>query len=196
MTNEEAYPILSFFIEKSKKLENSNFVKRISNEFRLDIAIETGKPIFINKIGPDEENIDAFLLTYRLFIQDNENISIKNLAKLFNSTIANIDERDRFNLLRNSLNSFLSANSHLTIYNEDITNRDLMETFIYGNLSHGNNKVKKQKFDLWMSRYDAVDILWYKFSEIIFQVFSVIKCINNLCMTIYERISPQIKTVS
>jgi hypothetical protein len=62
-------PELELFIEKADKLENSGFVKKIKEEFTLDISIDLSRedPLNIRSIRPNQENIDAFILTFRFF---------------------------------------------------------------------------------------------------------------------------------
>jgi hypothetical protein len=37
----------------------------------------------IQRTGPHDESVDAFLLTFRFFIQDNESSSFRNMAQLY-----------------------------------------------------------------------------------------------------------------
>jgi len=93
MTYNSAYPILKLFISKTKKLENSSFLESLIKEFRLGLNIEVGKPVQVTSIRPQQESIDAFILTFRFFIQDNETISLRNLEKIFESNLAT--EKDK-----------------------------------------------------------------------------------------------------
>lgn len=188
MSFDSEYPDLQLFIDKAYKLENSAFVKKITQDFRLDIDIdiERDKPIQITSIRPDQENIDAFILTFRFFIQDKETISIRNLQKFFDSSLVNIEEKNKFDSIREKLNSFLGESSNLIIYEENISNGMLMDTFIYGELSHAT-KGKKEKFNLWMSREDGREFFWHKFSIIIFTVLKAIQCIRDMLLIIIER---------
>lgn len=181
-------PELNLFIDKTDKLENSGFVKKINEEFTLDISIDFSREeaLQIRSIRPNQENIDAFILTFRFFIQDNEAISIRNLQKFFDSEFVTNEEKSKFNAVRENLNSFLSESTNLTFKDENISNSVLMDTFIYGGLSHAT-KSKKEKFDLWMSRDDAQEFFWHKFSIIIFRVLQAIQYIKNMLLTVIAR---------
>ena len=78
MAFDSELPALELFIDKTYKLENSGFVNKIRQEFTLDIKIDLSHTdiLEIRSIRPNQENIDAFILTFRFFIQDNEAISI------------------------------------------------------------------------------------------------------------------------
>lgn len=79
---------LSLFNEKASKLSRLSFTKEI-------FKCSTGVTIKINRKndgfyeltqerrGPFEEAIDAFVLTIRFFIQDNESVSLRNIAKIY-----------------------------------------------------------------------------------------------------------------
>jgi hypothetical protein len=164
MAFDSEFPVLELFIDKTHKLENSGFVNKIRQEFTLDINIDFSRTdvLEITSIRPNQENIDAFILTFRFFIQDNEAISIRNLKKFFDSNFVTNDEKNKFNAIRTSLNNFLSESSSFIFKEENISNRVLMETFIYGGLSHAT-KGKKEKFDLWMSRDDAREFFGINF---------------------------------
>lgn len=181
-------PELELFIEKADKLENSGFVKKIKEEFTLDIRIDLSRevPLKIRSIRPNQENIDAFILTFRFFIQDNEATSIRNVQKFFDSEFVTSEEKSKFNAARKNLNSFLSESTNLIFKDENISNQMLMDIFIYGGLSHAK-KSKKEKFDLWMSRDDAQEFFWHKFSIIIFTVLQSVKYIQNMLLTVIAR---------
>ena len=182
-------PQLELFIEKADKLENSGFVKKIKKEeFTLDINIDLLRedPLKIRSIRPNQENIDAFILTFRFFIQDNEATSIRKLQKFFDSEFVTNEEKSKFNAARTKLNSFLSESTNLIFKDENISNQMLMDTFIYGGLSHAK-KSKKEKFDLWMSRYDAQEFFWHKFLLTIFTVLQSIQYIKNMLLTVITR---------
>lgn len=181
-------PELELFIEKANKLENSGFVNKIKEEFTLDVSIDLSRedPLKIRSIRPNQENIDAFILTFRFFIQDNEATSIRNLQKFFDSEFVTNEEKNRFNAVRKNLNSFLSESTNLIFKDENISNYMLMDTFIYGDLSHAK-KPKKDKFNLWMSRGYAQEFFWHKFLIIIFSVLQSIQYIKNILLTVVAR---------
>ena len=98
MKNSEIIKSLLLFNEKADKLERLSFIETI---FKYD----SGASITINKRddglydliqerrGPLEEAIDAFVLTMRFFIQDNEPISFRNLTKLYDCGL--IDKKNQ-----------------------------------------------------------------------------------------------------
>ena len=89
-------------------------------------------------IGPSEKTVDP-TLTLRFFIQNNEDISLQNMAKLYLDS--NIEPRlsTQFGQIRDRINSYLEAPSNLSISEAaPLTHRDIFELFVYGDLAHAN----------------------------------------------------------
>jgi len=179
MNHEVNIKALMLFIEKADKLKNSSFVTRIINNSGVDLSFGVGKPTVVKRRGPDDENIDAFILTFRFFIQDNESISLRNIKDVFHSDLAKEEEKNNFDEARNNLNTYLEGN---TMFNIDgmIKRRELMEVFIFGGLSHANT-AKKEKYDKWMRSEILAPFMQNEFSVIIFEVLNIIVFVRNLC---------------
>ena len=67
--------ILELFNEKADKLLRSHFLKSALTELRISYSMETtpnGEVYKTEYHGPDSEATDAFVLTFRYFIQNNE----------------------------------------------------------------------------------------------------------------------------
>ena len=75
---------LDLFNEKARKLEGLSFTRILaSQKTGVTLSWKEGDPVTIERSGPDDEAIDAFVLTLRFFIQDNESTSLRNLANLY-----------------------------------------------------------------------------------------------------------------
>ena len=72
---------LTLFIEKAEKLKMSKFVVNIANNSGFSFTLEKNKPAVSTRRGPGDENIEAFILTFRFFIQDNEAYSTKGVIR-------------------------------------------------------------------------------------------------------------------
>ncbi len=76
---------IRLFNEKAEKLKRCSFTSTVFNQKTgVHISAKKGEPVRIERNGPNEEAIDAFVLTFRFFIQNNEKISFRNLAELYN----------------------------------------------------------------------------------------------------------------
>lgn len=150
MNKTEAISTLKLFNEKVDRLINSRFVKHIQEKgLKVSMKSSQGKKVDISHTLPDQDAIDAFTLTVRFFIQDNEPSSLNNMAGLYNEIPVSTDIKDDFNYTRDKLNSELDKKSMFNFKNKHLTKREIFDTFIYGGLAHAKPK-KKKEFDAWM----------------------------------------------
>lgn len=95
--------------------------------------------------GAAEESIKAFVLTIRFFIQDNESISLRNIANLYQQPEVDAKQRADFQTVRTQINAMLDSPNwmNLNFNGSNPTNREIFETYIYGKLAHLNAKKAK-----------------------------------------------------
>jgi hypothetical protein len=156
MTKEEIFEILKLFNEKAEKLRSTTFIKKgIESPGGIRISYKKGHPITAERAGPTQEEIDAFVLTFRFFIQKNERCSFVSMAKVYENPALEQVGKERFAYIRNVLNRFLDQDSIIGPESEIgkgrlFKNREIMDIFLYGDLSHAN-ATKKRIFDEWVS---------------------------------------------
>ena len=149
--------------------------------------MEVGKEIEVTSIRPEQESIDAFVLTFRFFIQDNETISIRNLKKIFDSNLVTKKEKEEYNLMRLELNKFLSESANIELMGDKPTNREIMDTVLFGELSHAN-KEKEERYQQWMSGMElSREFIWHKFIISIMHVVNVVQRIKCIFCSIISR---------
>jgi len=186
MIFDSIYPTLKRFIDKCNKLEKSRFIESLTKEFSLEIAFSSCAALETTSIRPDQDNIDAFILNFRYFIQNNEPTSIRNLSNFFNSELVTHEERDNFNLLRSNIDKFLSSSSNIAMFEKEFSHRELMDVFIYGGISHAT-KEKAERFDSIMARQDASEFFWHKFITILSYMMQAITYLKNMLIIIVNR---------
>lgn len=171
------------FNEKATKLEHYSFTQIIFNQqtgFTVSFKDIDKQPSFeVQRRGPDEESIDAFVLTFRFFIQDNEKTSFRNIALIYDMLPISEEKKNNFKEAREHINNALDTNSFLCIDGVTLSFRHILETFIYGGLSHANEK-KKKEYDVWMMNPFSNQIVTNEFVYILGQIFRVIFYIRNL----------------
>jgi hypothetical protein len=178
MAHSEIRAALNLFNEKADKLRNSNFVKAALENSGASLSWQEGEPFQITRTGPTEENIDAFVLTLRFFVQDNERSSFRNMSKLYTDKAISEEHRSEFEKARSYLNDFLDSSTMFNFNGKRITKRQLMEVFVFGGLSHAN-KQKKSLYDQWM-RLGLAPLLQNEFIVIIFEVMNVAQFVKTL----------------
>ena len=147
---------------------------------RFTVSVQAGEPHFtihyddiggitVVREGPDDEAIDAFLLTYRMFVQPRDGISLWQIAALYPTlpvaptlkqgvvaTIAAID-RD------------LAATCVIQHGPTSLTRKDVHDAFLYGDKAHMNAPHKAIR-DTWVRHQDLNALMTAEFVDIL-QVF-------------------------
>ena len=103
------------------------------------------------RYGPSLEGIEAFVLTFKQFIQERDPFSIPRMAIYYDQAEIPFDLKREFSNAKNRFNTYLDAPSRLQFDQEawPLTHRTILNTFIYGGLAHSDLK-KKAVLDRWM----------------------------------------------
>jgi hypothetical protein len=179
---------LKLFNEKAEKLLQSSFARdlRASGvKIQFDINNKTGT---IKRTGPQGESFDAFILTYRYFIQDNEPCSIRNLSKIYEADGVPEELKTRFMASRTNLNQFLDRYSGNTINQKNVTWRELQDVFVNGGYSHSN---KKEVFDSWMKIQGMNEMLVNDFVYVTGNMLNFIDYIRNVNVALLAHMEKQ-----
>jgi len=144
-------------ITKADQLKSSRFVVQLIDPgFRIDLQ-DGG----VRVTKPDDEARAAFVLTLRFFIVANEPTSFAGLDRLANDEDISTHWRESFRSLRSTVNEYLD-----TTYGEyeyggathRFSNREIMNTFLYGGLVHANNPHAVATYEEW-TRYPGIHAL-------------------------------------
>ena len=109
---------------------------------KITLTSKENQKLYIEVKGPKGEEIDSFILTFRLFIQNNERVSIKNISDIYEKQVSNIDYVNKIRVIRNNLNSYLDeiVQNSRNIANRNeritITRREIIDSIIYGLYAH------------------------------------------------------------
>ena len=181
---EEIIKSLRLFNEKADKLMSLGFTKKIFGEKSgFTLSAKKDGPVVFQRHGPEGESIDAFVLTYRFFIQDNEKISFHNMSKIYDEREITQDKKNTFKNIRENINNFLNSNSIVKKY----TNREIQDIFIYGGLSHAN-ETQKRIFDSWKKDQLIFEILENEFVWVLVNILNAIQAIARLNLNVLKEI--------
>lgn len=136
MNKTEICETLQFFNEKVDDLGNSSFIKNWESQKILWDSLTSQLPSKF--LLPNDEETKAFILTLRFFCQNNEPISIANISKIYKSDLIDEELKSKFHVNRKALNTFLDLNFR----SSNLTNRDILDTFVYGNYAHSTKRDK------------------------------------------------------
>jgi hypothetical protein len=155
---------LRLFNRKVDRLEQSGFWKRYENEVPNvvakfgDVRFEkTGEARFdiIGRVHSwledfSQDEIDAFVLTYRIFTQNNDPLSIASLARVYESDWLRGNARECFEGARQELNDYLDTYTKIDFGDGPIRVRTLVDIVVYGGLAHSERR-KARIFESWES---------------------------------------------
>jgi len=138
MASQDQIRVLERFNEKVEKLQRLRFLE---NAVQGGAIVEWRRGIGWDGIhvGPKEESFDSVVLTLRFFLQNNEPTSLSKMANLYQILGVGAATVDEFLQLRQQINEYLDSPSNLAISAErQMTHREIMNMFLYGDLSHAN----------------------------------------------------------
>lgn len=151
---------LRLFNEKAEKLSDNSFSRRVfGQESGVTISAAVGQPVVVERRGPDQESIEVFVLTLRFFMQDNEPSSLRNVGKVYDAALVSSELKARFREARQALSDYLDSETYHATQSRRLTNREILETFVWGGLAHANPQMKK-RYDSWMSLGGFSEVFW------------------------------------
>lgn len=112
---------LRLFNEKAEKLARLNFMAKLTHPnagvtISFNNPKEGGATVTQERRGPDEEAIDAFVLTFRYFIQDNEQTSFRNMEQHYLAAPLDPALQKQFVDLRSEINKYRSLGRALALH--------------------------------------------------------------------------------
>jgi hypothetical protein len=173
---------LRLFNEKAEKLSRLSFIQKIQDSgfsISWDRVGEDSFTVKQERRGPEEEAIDAFALTFRYFIQDNEQTSFRNMEKHYLAAPLDPTLQQKFVQLRKEMNEHLDGETHINSDNEQLTRRRIMDVFVYGGLSHANEE-KRRLWKTWMNNPFAAAMYENEFLVVLRDIYIGIMMIKNL----------------
>ena len=141
----EAIADLKLFNEKAVVLWNSSFADAtLRSQFAVMFSWEACGNYEAVLIGPEGESVDATFLTLRMFLQDNDRISIRNIAKLYSHEQELKPYQLDFDTTRDQINTFLESDNGINFSGNHYSNKELIELLLYGSKGH-SNRAKESK---------------------------------------------------
>jgi len=176
---------MELFVEKAHRILNGSYVRSLNeNGNRLNISGKFyEKPtISVEYIAPDTDAKDALITTYRMFQQENDRISLRNMAKIASDPHVTQDWKDHFSFAYKFVNKYLDGipDMDLSPEGKTLSAREILDTFIYGEYAHTNKK-KRDRYLKWKSEPMMFSLISLAFDRAMSVVINVIRYISELC---------------
>ena len=164
---------LELFSETVSRIHESGFIKDLNTRDKIGFTItsKTGKKVDVMKRWPEEDLVNGFLLPFRMLIQKKDPCSWRQICELVENLDVPSKYKDAFRDARINLNKYLDDSIIFIVQftGAPETNREILNTFLYGYYAHADPKCKK-KLEQWKKYPWVFDILEYQFIIIIIQV--------------------------
>ena len=128
---------IRLFLKRLQRLYRTGLAKDISSSDKLNVKFYETEDGQTDIVMPEleEDGRDAFILNYRLLSQNTDRISFAEISTLLGRAQPAIKSAARFDQRRAMLNQFLDKKEHFL---ESVSNRELIEAFLYGLYAHVN----------------------------------------------------------
>lgn len=166
---------LESFNDKVEELLRLSFSSQARQGIAAMLAWQEQRGWEAIHVGPNEESVKAVVLTMRFFIQNNEPISLHNMAKLYARLTVAQDLGLQCLKLRQRLNEFLDLSTNVGIEEGKLlTHRQVLDLFFYGWLAHSNDpeKARTMKF---LRQTPMFPILQVDFTQILGTIMQIVR---------------------
>jgi hypothetical protein len=173
VTRDEALRRLALFNLKADRLERSKFRawwldEKRQRGYSMRLVEDTWH---LEWAWPeDEEVVDAYLLTLRMFVQEKDIISVHRVPELYRAAGVEEQLRDKLTFARKRWLHFLKEKStlfsHLASAELHYTNEQVLDLQLFGDRAHLNLDLR-ERYDSWYSNAGSRAILETRFAEIL-----------------------------
>ena len=145
---------------------------------------DNNKSVKIESFIPDEDDVDAFLFTFRFFLQKRD-CNVWDFTKIYDKLPLENKERQNFSDIITDINTCLNSDSGISEGSSadsiHWTNKQIMENVLYGYLAHENEDKRlivngwKEEPVLWSWIFD----LFIRIIEFVFGGLMQIQYLNK-----------------
>jgi hypothetical protein len=178
----EAIERLKLFVEKVERLQSLSLVGSLverGSRLTFSWTAESGA-LTLAAAGPEGEQVEAFVLTMRLFMQDNDQISLRNMARLYEGLPVAEELRKYFAMHRANLNQSLEARCMLSVNGDHPTRREVLETVLYGQLSHLTPSLR-ERYLSWVQVPMAGAVIDFEFVGVLVLFLRTLGVMAEIC---------------
>jgi hypothetical protein len=170
---DETKRAFQLYVQRADELEQGGFVKYVKEKRPIGINItsqEDGTSL-IEAVGPDNEATKALIATFRPFIQQKP-ISFKSITSFCEDPDVSEDWKTQITTIRSAVNTYLDSHPNIIVEpGEQLPiRREILDTFIYGDILHIDDRRKREIYERWQSQDFYGLLLITEFNSILLNV--------------------------
>lgn len=180
---------IRLFVSKVEHLESLSYVKTLlTTGSGITMDFTGSRMAGMRFRGPEREQVDAFVNTLRMFMQNNDSVSIANVATAVDKLPLPREDTQAFRDARGILNEYLDARCAGWFGQRPETNREVLETVLYGELSHTSETARSR----YMSWRETVGprLVHLQFVDITRFYLSGLQAMARVCRRLLEAVDP------
>jgi hypothetical protein len=158
--------LLRLYNERATELNESSFLRQIRDGPGTTFTLHGGPFRAVRVGGPEHEAMKAFLLTFRLFLQDRDELSFRKIDERYAEMPVSVGLRVEVAGIRKHVNTYLEQRSPFVIRGEKITRRQLLDVWLHGELAHVNPD-KRAVLSRWGVAEDVRPLYQFEFEVIV-----------------------------
>jgi hypothetical protein len=183
----EGIALLELYSERAAELNESSFLRAIRDGSSTTFQLLGGLFRAIRQGGPSSEAMKAFLLTFRLFVQDRDGLSFRKMRELYEKLPVSQDLIDEIHLTHQDVERYLDGPSPFVIAGEPIQRRKLLHVWMYGKLAHVNAD-KRDVLERWNVDRDVEPLFQYEFESLLIPLTQAIFWIRQVNIRAIEQL--------
>lgn len=143
----------------------------------METSLVNGKITSIDVFSPNGNELNSFILTYKVLTQKSNHCSFVSMAAIYNKLPDTVEQKKKFNFIRDEINNFLGSDSGMFESETHWKRREVVDYMMNALYAHVD-KNKKLIVDRWLShhpfsekfcRYIFVETLFFV-SDRLFQI--------------------------
>ena len=161
-----AIDILELYNAKATELNSSSFVAHMRMGGTSTFTFASAPFRVVRSGGPTSETVKAFLLTFRLFLLQRDQLSFAKIRALYGTLPVRGETTARVVAICDEVERYLNGPSVFDFHGEKPTRRVFLETWLYGEIAHLNAE-KRAKLKVWGIEPDVQPFIDHEFEGVV-----------------------------
>jgi hypothetical protein len=169
---------LELYNERAVKLEASSFLQSVLDS-RITLRLLEKPFRVVREGGPEQDSMEAFVLSLRLFVQDRDGLSFRRIKNFYDKIAVSRQLKDEVGEICIRLNRYLDGSSPLVVNDYSISRRELLTVWMNGELAHVNTK-HRARLEEWTVKEDIRPFFQYEFETVITRVAGAVEAVRKV----------------